>query len=107
LAAQKAAAKSGAKPAPKAAPVAAPTPVAATPAAKARKLSYKEQRELDGMEASIGVAEGKVAEMEGRLASPDFHKSIGAKAPQFMAELEAARADVARLYARWEELAGG
>jgi ATP-binding cassette subfamily F protein uup len=81
--------------------------VAATPAPKARKLSYKEQRELDGMEAAIGVAEGKVAEMEGRLASPDFHKSIGAKAPQFMSELEAARAEVARLYARWEELAGG
>jgi len=107
LAAQKAAAKAGGKPAPKAAPVAAPAPVAATPAPKARKLSYEEQRELDGMEASIGVAEGKVAEMEGRLASPDFHKSIGAKAPQFMSELEAARAEVARLYARWEELAGG
>jgi hypothetical protein len=42
--------------------------------------------------------------MEGRLASPEFHKTIGAKAPQFMAELDAARADVARLYTRWAEL---
>jgi ATP-binding cassette subfamily F protein uup len=102
-AAQKAAAKAGGKPAAKAAPApVAAAPVAPTP--KARKLSFKEQRELDGMEAAIEVAEGKVAEMEARLASPEFHKTIGAKAPQFMAELDAARADVARLYTRWAEL---
>ncbi len=73
---------------------------------KTRKLSYKEQRELDGMEAAIEVAEKSVATLEESLASPDFHRNIGARAPQFMTELDQARAKVAQLYARWEELLG-
>jgi ATP-binding cassette subfamily F protein uup len=77
---------------------------AAASAAKGRKLSYKEQRELDGMEAAILAAEGKVAEMESKLADPEFHRTIGSRASQFMAELELARAGVAKMYARWEEL---
>ena len=54
----------------------APAPVEADSAARKRKLSYKEQRELEGMEAVILAAEAKVAEMDAALASPDFHKSV-------------------------------
>ena len=82
----------------------APALVEADSSARKRKLSYKEQRELEGMEAVILAAEAKVAEMDAALASPDFHKSVGARAPQFLADLESARAEVARLYSRWEEL---
>ncbi len=91
-------AKSGAKPGATTATPAAPAAV------KGRKLTYKEQRELDGIEAAILAAEGKVAELEARLADPGFHKTAGARGSQFMAELDAARADVAKMYARWEEL---
>jgi len=73
-------------------------------AGKTRRLTYNEQRELDGMETTIEEAENKVIEMEGALAAPDFHKTIGSRAPQFLADLEAAKAKVVRLYARWEEL---
>ena len=91
-------AKAGAKAGAKTAPPAAPAP------AKGRKLSYNEQRELEGIEAAILAAEGKVAEMEARLVDPGFHKTAGARGSQFMAQLDAARAEVAKMYARWEEL---
>lgn len=74
------------------------------PPGRKRKLSYKDQRELDGIEAVILAAESKVADMEATLASPDFHKAVGPRAPLFLSDLDAARAEVARLYARWEDL---
>ncbi|MFM8421294.1 MAG: ABC-F family ATP-binding cassette domain-containing protein [Verrucomicrobiota bacterium] len=81
----------------------APAPGPA-PAARKRKLSFNEQREFAGMEEAILAAEAKVAEMDAALASPDFHKSVGPRAPEFTAAHDAAKAEVARLYARWEEL---
>ncbi len=73
-------------------------------AAKTRKLSFKEQRELEGIEASIHATEAKVAGMEAELASPDFHRMAGPKIRETMAAIEKGKADVAKLYARWEEL---
>ena len=83
------------------APVAAP---AAVPKAKGRKLSFKEQRELDGIEAEIHAAEAAVAKLEALLASPDFFRTQGAKANTVIAEHDAAKAKAAQLFARWEEL---
>lgn len=79
------------------------TPVAA-PVVKARKLGFKEQRELEGMEEVILRAEERVAEIEGTLNDPEFYAARAAEAPALAAELEAARAGVAALYARWSEL---
>jgi ATP-binding cassette subfamily F protein uup len=88
--------------------VPAPAPVVkAAPAAKsekARKLSYKEARELETIEADILAAEEKVALMETALASPDFYAKNGHNWDAFEAQLETGKAEVARLYARWEEL---
>ncbi len=81
----------------------APTAPAAK-AGKSRKLSFKEQRELEGIEAAIHVAEAKVAGMETELASPDFHRMQGQRIRETMAAIETGKADVVRLYARWEEL---
>ena len=81
-------------------PGAAPGPVA-----KGRKLKWKEERELEGMEAAILVAEEAAHRMETLLADPEFYKKSGAEFPKFEAELCAARDRVARLYARWQELA--
>jgi len=91
-------------PAPRSIPAASVAVAPEPSASRKRKLSFKEQRELDGMEAAILAAEARVAEAETSFASPDFHRTAGARMPQFLAELETARADVARLYARWEEL---
>ena len=88
--------------------VPAPAPVVKTaPAAKsekARKLSYKEARELETIEAEILASEEKVALMETALASPDFYAKNGHNWDAFEAQLETGKAEVARLYARWEEL---
>ena len=40
---------------------------------RGRKLTFKEQRELDGMEASIVSAETRVQEIETTLNDPEFH----------------------------------
>ena len=73
-------------------------------AAKPRKLSFKEQRELDGMEAQIHAVEAEVARIEGLFADPEFFRKQGAQVNQLTQELEAAKEKVPQLYARWEEL---
>ncbi|HLT30968.1 MAG TPA: ABC-F family ATP-binding cassette domain-containing protein [Myxococcaceae bacterium] len=91
-------------PAPAAKPEAKPAPAAATPPSRPVKLSYKEQRELDGIEASIEAAEARMAACEEALADPTLYAERGEEVPAKQAELEAATAEVERLYARWQTL---
>jgi ATP-binding cassette subfamily F protein uup len=81
--------------APKPAPAAAPAPK------KPGKLTYKDQRELDGMEAAIEAAEVKKAGLEAELAAAATDAS---ELVRLSSELEKATAEVDRLYARWQEL---
>ncbi|WP_163867928.1 ABC-F family ATP-binding cassette domain-containing protein [Myxococcus eversor] len=85
------------------APVVAPPPAAKPEARKAVKLSYKDQRELDGMEATIEVAETRKADLEAQLADPTIYSKSG-KVAEVQKELDAAIADIDRLYARWQVL---
>ena len=71
---------------------------------RSRKLSFKEQRELAGMEAAILTAENRVTELEATLHDPGFYATRAKEAPALIADLEATKAEVVRLYARWEEL---
>ena len=71
---------------------------------KPKRLSYKDQRELDGMETAIAAAEAKTAELEAKLSAPDLYTAGGADVTTLVAQLESARASVERLYARWQEL---
>ncbi len=73
-------------------------------AAKPRKLKWKEERELEGMEATILAAENEVARIEALFAEPDFYVTHAAELAKFEAELRKSRDEVARLYARWAEL---
>jgi ATP-binding cassette subfamily F protein uup len=76
---------------------------------KPRKLKWKEERELEGMEAAILAAEDEVARIEALFVEPDFYTKHAGDLSRFEAELRAARDEVARLYARWAilgELAG-
>ncbi len=68
------------------------------------RLTWKEQRELEGMEEAILEAEERVAQSEAIFADPDFHAKYGARTQELTQEMEAAKAEVERLYARWEEL---
>ena len=82
-------------------------PVAATTPERARsrppRLGYLEQREWDGMERAILDAERAVDACQSEVDDPAI-ASDPAALQQRYAALEAARADVDRLYARWAEL---
>ena len=69
-----------------------------------RKLSFKETRELEGMEAQIHALEAEVTRIEGLFADPEFFRKHAASVNQLTAELDAAKAKVPQLYARWEAL---
>ena len=77
----------------------------AKPAPKPKRLSYREQQELDRMEETILTAENAVREMESTLNDPAFFASRAAEAPALVEKLAATKTEVARLYERWEELA--
>ncbi len=85
------------------APAAAPAAPAVS-APRARKMTFKEQQEWQGIEAAIQRTDDKVAELEARLVSPEFLKSGGVAIKEGMVELESAKAEAARLYSRWEIL---
>jgi ATP-binding cassette subfamily F protein uup len=86
-------------------PVAKPQAVEihSTEAPVRKKLSYKEQRELDQMEANILAAEQAAKEIEAKLADPAV-ASDHKKTPRLYADLGAAHDKVRALYDRWAEL---
>ena len=72
--------------------------------AKPRKLTFKEQRELEGMEAQIQAVDAEIVRIENLFAQPDFHRIHGAQTDQLVTELAAAKEKLSQLYVRWEEL---
>ncbi len=77
-------------------------PPASAPAKK--KLSFAETKEVDALPARIEEDEAKIATLEEALADPSLYKDRGHEVPGRRAELDAAKASLATLYARWEEL---
>jgi ATP-binding cassette subfamily F protein uup len=80
------------------------TPVPSTRATRAPKLSFKEERELEGMEATVTLAEENAAAAEAALNSPDLYKKTPAEISTAQIQATALRTNVTVLYARWEEL---
>ncbi len=72
--------------------------------AKPRKLSFKETRELEGMEAQIHGVEAEIARIEGLFASPDFHRTHATQTNELNGQLAEAKENLTKLFARWEEL---
>ncbi|MDG2054854.1 MAG: ABC-F family ATP-binding cassette domain-containing protein [Phycisphaerales bacterium] len=68
-----------------------------------RKLSYKEKREYEGMEAAILTAEAELKQLETAAADPSLAKNHKQSSETFQA-LSAAQKNVKALYARWAEL---
>jgi ATP-binding cassette subfamily F protein uup len=77
---------------------------AAPKPAKAAKLSFKEARELEGIEPQILAVEAEIARIEALFAAPDFHCTHAPKTSQLLADLAAAKEKLAQRYARWAEL---
>ena len=91
-----------------------PVPVVDKPVEKAkvervkqvapRKRTFKEKAELAGMEAAIEAAETRVRELETTLSDPAVFKDRPTEVQTLVASLDAARVEVERLFARWQEL---
>ncbi|MEY3775722.1 MAG: transporter ATP-binding protein uup, partial [Verrucomicrobiota bacterium] len=73
-------------------------------AAKVRKLTNKEQRELETLPATIEALEKEQAELTAKLADPVFYKQEAARFAAVKARLEIIEREHATAFARWEEL---
>jgi ATP-binding cassette subfamily F protein uup len=74
------------------------------PKAASRRLSFKEQRELEGMEELILGMEEQVAELEATLSDPEFYVTRAGEAGGLTVEMEVLKKKIAGLYERWQEL---
>ena len=84
---------------------AAAAPAAKEPAEKkTRKLTWREERELEGMEEKILEVEERKAAIEASLADPALYQSKADQVAGLNRRFDAAVAEIAALYARWEEL---
>jgi len=79
-------------------------PATEGPPSRSRRLSFNEQRELEGIEAVLLEAEERKAALEARLADPVTYQKEGAAVPALRRQLEDVTAEVERLYVRWQEL---
>ena len=88
-----------------AAPAPAPLakPAAKTAAAKS-KLSYKEQRELDGLPARIEALETEQKALHEQLASPTLYAEEASRVSELHARGEAIEAELMAALERWELL---
>lgn len=70
----------------------------------ARKLTWKENKELESIEEKIIEAEEEVKNIEDIFSSPDFYEKYAAQTNELNEKLENAKLLVKNLYQRWEEL---
>jgi ATP-binding cassette subfamily F protein uup len=71
-----------------------------------RKLSYKEQRELEGLPGHIENLEGQQAELELQIAAPDFYQQTADIVTERLNDLEQLNRDLETAIERWSELEG-
>ena len=89
------------KPAQAAAPV---QPKVATPQPQSKKLSYKEQRELDALPERIDSLEKELDSIREALADGTIYRSDPAKAQSLTERLPLAEAELEAAVERWAEL---
>jgi ATP-binding cassette subfamily F protein uup len=82
----------------------AKTPARAQAKAAVKKLSYKEQRELDGLPAQLEAHEQRIAALETQIAAPEFYRKSAEDIHAVIEQLEQARAALTAAYARWDSL---
>jgi len=75
-------------------------------AAKPKKLSYKDQRELDQLPARIEALDAESAEIQQALGNPDIYRESPDKVNELNARMQQVEGELAHAYKRWEELEG-
>ena len=71
---------------------------------KPGKLSFREQRDLEGIEAQIEAAESRKAQAEAALGDVQTYAKEPQRVPELQRQLDESAAEIERLYARWQEL---
>ena len=84
--------------------VPAQTATSSQPSTPKRKLSYKEQRELDALPAKIETLETEQAALEAAIADPDFFNQNPDTVNDKMAQLKAVSEALDMALERWAEL---
>ena len=74
---------------------------------KPKKLSNKEQKELEALPAKIEALEQEQAQLTAKLADPAFYKKEPQKFIEVKARLDALEREHAVTFARWETLEAG
>ncbi len=73
-------------------------------ATPSKKLSYKEQREFEGLVARIEALEDEQRRLEAAVADPSFYKEPPEAIAQTLARLAELQRALPDAYARWDEL---
>ena len=78
------------------------TPLLTTP--KKKKLSFKEQQELEKLPVLIEELEAKQVEFTAKINEPSFYKQDQSIVNDVLNELQTIEKELVRSYARWDEL---
>jgi ABC transport system ATP-binding/permease protein len=71
---------------------------------RGQKLSYREQRELEGLPARIEVLEAEQRALHERTGGAEFYKESPAAIREALARVDTIEAELVDAYARWHEL---
>jgi ATP-binding cassette subfamily F protein uup len=71
---------------------------------KPRRLSFKEQKELETLPKRIEALEIEQAELHKKMAEPAFYQKPGPEIAQATARLEAVNAELEQVFERWTTL---
>jgi ATP-binding cassette subfamily F protein uup len=82
-----------------------PSPRSPVPSPRSsRKLSYKEQRELEALPSRIEALEFEQRALAGKIAGADFYKESAEAIKASLARVEELQRELTGAYARWGEL---
>ncbi|MDD2319003.1 MAG: ATP-binding cassette domain-containing protein [Geobacteraceae bacterium] len=91
--------------------IAAPPKEPITPRAKTgnnsekpRKLSFKEQRELESLPERIAALEAELDSLHGKLGDPELYRNAATEIAELTARLRVVEQELEEAYVRWEEL---
>ena len=73
-------------------------------APKARKLTWKENQELDALPGRIEALEAEIGDLQARMNDPEFYTNDHTVVAAEAARLEALESELDLLLARWDEL---
>jgi ATP-binding cassette subfamily F protein uup len=79
-------------------------PVAVKPVNKPKKLSFKDQRELDLLPTRLEELEAAIAALQEAMSTPTFYQQSSTAITVKQDELAASEAEFEQAFARWEEL---